>query len=185
MDGNRVNQTNIRTRNSFYFLLIVLMFCMAGCAHGSDSKLDAVPENRVYYDFTFDMRETPDVEILDYWLKTESSTYIFKNSDYYSSQGRCAQIDSNNSLHPRPTILYVKWLIKSTGEKYQDTVDVGKRLPKDMEDSALTFLIQGSHLNIYLATRELRSADWPIQGPRIHKANKVLWLYPEQPQPSK
>jgi len=55
-------------------------------------------------------------------------------------------------------------------------------LPKDMAGSTFTFLIKGAQLNVYLATRELRPADWPIQGDILYKNRKVLLLYPDQPQ---
>ena len=159
---------------------VAFAFILGSCAvHPASAIEQHTQPERVYYSFEFSVRDMQDVEIIDYWLKTDRPDYTFKNPESYKKQGKCKQISSDNGLYAKPTILYIKWRLKSTGQEYQDTVDVRQRLPKDMAGSTFTFLIKGSQLNVYLATRELRPADWPIQGPSVHRINKVLLLYPD------
>lgn len=142
---------------------------------------------RVSYDFTFDMFDTPDIELLDYRLETESLTHIFRTKIVHTKDGAVVLQSHNVGLQPyyRPTRLYVKWRIKSTGQEYQDTVDLTHRLPIDMEGSKITFRMEGAHgdqLFVYLVTREIRPKDWPVQGSRDYQGNKVLILYPDSQQ---
>jgi hypothetical protein len=46
--------------------------------------------------------------------------------------------------------LYVKWRIKSTGEIYEDTVDLRNRLPEDMHRQRIRFVVWGPQLYVYL-----------------------------------
>jgi len=50
--------------------------------------------------------------------------------------------------------LYVKWRIKSTSEVYDDTVDLKSRLPEDIANNRIHFIIKGSQLYVYLITPE-------------------------------
>ncbi|MEZ5647230.1 MAG: hypothetical protein R3E99_19095 [Burkholderiaceae bacterium] len=82
---------------------------------------------------------------------------------------------------PVGEFLYVKWRIKATGEVLEDKVDLRDRLPRDMSDHELTFLIDGRQLYAYIVTprdqaREVRQ--------RTHKTwlsryNVVYEIYPE------
>ncbi len=173
-------------------VLCALAFSIAGCATDSTNPLNSrmlgQPE-RVTYDFEFTMLDTPDIELMEYRLETESPTHIFRTVKVNTQQAGWVVLQTHNvgaMPYYRPTRLYVKWRIKSTGQEYQDTVDLTHRLPKDMEDSRLTFRMEGSHLGkqlfVYLSTRELRPKDWPIQGPPIYQYHKVLVLYPDPAQ---
>jgi hypothetical protein len=61
--------------------------------------------------------------------------------------------------------LYVKWRIISTGKVYEDTVDLTNRLPSDMENKTIHFLIKGPQLYVYLISTQghaLRGPDCPV-----------------------
>jgi len=162
------------------WVAFAFIFILVGCTgQPTNPTAKLIQPERVDYSFVFNVRDMPDVEILDYWLKTERVDYTFTPS-YYNK--KIIQGEGTSGLAAKPTELYVKWRIKSSGQEYQDTVNVRQRLPKDMAGSTFTFLIKGAQLNVYLATRELRPADWPIQGDILYKNRKVLLLYPDQPQ---
>lgn len=62
---------------------------------------------------------------------------------------------------PVGEFLFVKWRIKATGELVEDRVDLRQRLPKDMKDHGLTFVIEGKQLYVYVITTKVRNSDLP------------------------
>jgi hypothetical protein len=186
-----MNKTSYQSFFRGLLVLCALVFSIPGCATDSTNPLSSrvmgQPE-RVTYDFEFTMLDTPDIELLEYRLETESPRHIFRTRTFENHQLGLIVLQSNNfgaMPYYRPTRLYVKWRIKSTGKEYQDTVDLTRQLPKDMEDSRLTFRMGGAlgeQLFVYLVTREVRPKDWPIRGPRLYQDSKVLMLYPDQSQ---
>lgn len=163
------------------WVVCAFAFTFASCSSQPASVIShGTKPERVDYAFAFNVRDMRDVEILDYWLKTERPDYTFTPNFYHTKKGKeIIQAEGTNGRFAKPTMLYVKWRIKSTGQEYQDTVNVRQRLPKDIAGSTFTFLIDGAQLNVYLATRELRPKDWPIQGDILYKNRKVLLLYPD------
>lgn len=96
----------------------------------------------------------------------------------------------------RGDFLYVKWRLKQTGEVYEDTVDLKSRLPADITDHRIHFVIRGPQLYVYLisperlnpnpcpsqeALRKLAKTEAP--GDRIFRMYcnlKITTLYPDQ-----
>ena len=67
-----------------------------------------------------------------------------------------------NGPIPVGEFLYVKWRIKATGEAIEQRVDLRDRLPHDMTDHELTFLMDGRQLYVYVVTpRRKKSYDEP------------------------
>ena len=60
--------------------------------------------------------------------------------------------DSVNGPMPVGEFLYVKWRVKATGELREERVDLRGRLPRDMSDHELTFVIDGPQLYVYVVT---------------------------------
>ena len=85
----------------------------------------------------------------------------------------------------RGDFLYVKWRIKSTGMVYEDTVDLRNRLPADIKDHRVTFIIRGPHLYVYLIPPEgrKRAKGKPPNGPRMYEDLDTVTIYPDQPKP--
>ncbi|MDH3354383.1 MAG: hypothetical protein OEL79_04120 [Chromatiales bacterium] len=48
--------------------------------------------------------------------------------------------------------LYVKWQVKSTGEIYEDTVDLKRYLPGYISGYSIYFIVDGSQLHVYLTS---------------------------------
>lgn len=74
--------------------------------------------------------------------------------------------------------LYVKWRIKATDKVYEDTVDLKSRLPKDVTDHRIYFVIKDTQLWVYLISPEGRPKDFPIVGPAKFRFNKAYEIYP-------
>ncbi len=74
--------------------------------------------------------------------------------------------------------LYVKWRIKSTGEVFEDTVDLKSRLPRDVTSYRIYFVIDVRQLRVYLVSPILRPPDFPITGPTKYQYYKVYSIYP-------
>lgn len=76
-----------------------------------------------------------------------------------------ASLPPGNSVDgPMPVgeFLYVKWRVKASGEVLEQRVDLRDRLPRDMTDHELTFVIDGRQLFVYVVTpRRKRSFDAP------------------------
>lgn len=53
---------------------------------------------------------------------------------------------------PTASFLYVKWRIKSTNEIIEKRVDLRGRLPSNMKDHEVTFVIDDQQLYVYLVT---------------------------------
>ena len=59
---------------------------------------------------------------------------------------------SINGPMPVGEFLFVKWRVKATGEVLDQRVDLRNRLPKDMADHELTFVLEGPQLYVFVVT---------------------------------
>lgn len=57
-----------------------------------------------------------------------------------------------NGPMPVGEFLFVKWRLKASGEVLENRVDLRDRLPRDMTDHELTFVIDGRQLYVYVVT---------------------------------
>lgn len=57
-----------------------------------------------------------------------------------------------NGPMPVGEFLFVRWRVKATGKVYEERVDLRQRLPADMKDHGLTFVIDGPQLYVYVIT---------------------------------
>ena len=57
-----------------------------------------------------------------------------------------------NGPIPVGEFLYVRWRVKATGEVLEQRVDLRDRLPRDMTEHGLTFLMDGKQLYVYVTT---------------------------------
>jgi hypothetical protein len=84
---------------------------------------------------------------------------------------------------PRGDFLYVKWRIRSTGQVYEDRVDLTHRLPADIADHRITFFMKGPQLYVYLISpkTDRRPASWPKGPIEMYDHLKEYQIYPGQP----
>ena len=160
-------------------LLVVLaaIFSLAACA-SNPLTVNCPDKTRVRQAFSFDMSESPEIQILDYFYGIPGCPAIYNTPDL-KNRGESLQVHNENGPMRRAEKLYVKWRIKNTGKEYEDTVDLRNRLPKDMTGNRVHFSINGSQLFVYLVTPELRPTDVPPNGPKAFKEQKTITIYPD------
>lgn len=81
----------------------------------------------------------------------------------------------------RGDTLYVKWRDLASGQVHAETVDLRARLPADLRDHTLYFVIRGAHLVVYLVSPRgvPRSPASPADGPRLYSDRNVVRLHPD------
>lgn len=72
--------------------------------------------------------------------------------------------------------LYVKWRLEPDGKTYEDVVDLKSRLPRNIREHKIYFIVKGNQLFVYLITPEKRSPDILPAGPRRYGYLKVITL---------
>jgi len=132
----------------------------------------------VDHSFGFDaLVDSPGIRILDYRYG-DSNAAGARNPDFLVKEGRSLQRISVSGPMKRGDSLYVKWQILADGSVHQDTVDLSKRLPSDLTDWKVYFVVNGPQLYVYLVSRAPRPGDFPPNGPRTYRDRKVLTVYP-------
>lgn len=132
--------------------------------------------------FSFDARrESPTVKILD-WRYGYSKVHGTQPERYSVASEDVQQMTSVNGPILRGDSLYVKWRIKDTGQTYEDTVDLASRLPADITDHRIHFVVKERQLYVYLISPERRPPSMPPNGPRKYDYLKVITIYPDQPR---
>lgn len=148
-----------------------LTFALAACA--------AVPDGVVDHAFGFDMRyDNQDAEVLDYRYG-KSKLPVYAPEDAVRA-GKTFGWNSVQGPMLRGDFLYVKWRNKVTGQVYEDNVDLRGRLPNDITDKKVYFMIRGAQLFVYLISlREERPSNVSAEGPRIYRSFKTIRIYPD------
>lgn len=145
---------------------------LAGCGIFGPDR----PDHSFQYDVTMD---SPDVQVLDYRY---GHSKLPPASNSHAKDGRAPQATGVTGSMLRGEFLYVKWRIKSTGQEYEDNVDLRQRLPRNITKHIVYFSIKGPQLYVWLISPEKKPADWPVQMPRRAFSDlKTYLLYPDQP----
>lgn len=135
-----------------HWLVLGLLVMVAGCATGPK-----VVSHSFNYDGVND-KWADKVDLLAYSYGDQYQKLIRKAAEG-STVG--AQGIVNGPI-PVGEFLYVKWRLKATGEVLEQRVELRDRLPLDMTDHELTFLIDGRQLYVYVVTpRRKKSFDEP------------------------
>ena len=131
-----------------FFLMSVL---------SSQLFLNACAANKyIFHSFSFDaVIQSPDIEVLDYQYGSKSdyereggvgiraAPYRLDRGDIFTGVG-------TTGTFPKGEYLYVKWRVKNTGHIYEDKVDLTTRLPKDITQHTVHFVIEKDQLYVYL-----------------------------------
>jgi hypothetical protein len=160
------------TRNIFGALLGVAMLALVGCATNSDV---------VDHAFSFDMRyDDQDAEVLDYRYGASKlpvrapETAVMEGKPFYQTNVHGPML--------RGDFLYVKWRNKASGQIYEDTVDLRQRLPSNITDQRIHFVIKGPQLYVYLISPRPKPANIPSSGPRMYRDLETTLIYPDKPK---
>ena len=107
-----------------------------------------------YHSFSFDAVVDarkyghPDVEVLDYAYgdsqepRTRPSKTDREMNSFFYQQSIAGPM-------PRGEFLYVKWRVKATGEVHEDRADLRHRLPADITNYGIRFVINEAQLYVY------------------------------------
>lgn len=125
-----------------HFICISLILVVAGCA-SSPSQMTQGFSCDMWYDGWGEK-----VALLEYSYGDKIPS-LYKKSPDETGLGCAVLVWS-----PMPTarFLYVKWRIKSTNEIVEERVDLRGRLPYNMKDHEVTFVLDGRQLYVYLVT---------------------------------
>ena len=134
--------------------------------------LTACASNLAMHSFSFDAREEPGIEILDY--RYGESRQPGARADPSTTRVRQA-VDIIGEMR-RPDVLYVRWRDATSGKVYEDTVDFARLLPRDITNHRIHFSIRGPQLFVYLITPQRRMpSDHPV-GPLEYRYRKTIIL---------
>lgn len=142
----------------------------------------ATPPGVVVHEFGFDLlRDSPDAELLDYRYGSSKSPGARPDPGQYRP-GYMPQQNGISGAMLRGDDLYVKWRDKLSGQVFEKTIDLRSRLPADIYDHRIVFVIGGprnSEVFVYLVSPERRPPDMAPNGPRIYSYRKVTTIYPD------
>ncbi|HTR34995.1 MAG TPA: hypothetical protein VMH80_03785 [Bryobacteraceae bacterium] len=81
---------------------------------------------------------------------------------------------------PVADFLYVKWRVLATGTVYENRVNLKRRLPSNMENKTIHFIVDGPKINVYLIINKEGnkpgSPDCPVH---LYFHNKCTRIYPD------
>jgi len=131
------------------------------------------------HSFGFDvLQDSPDVEVLNYRYGNSKQPGA-RPPDWALKEGRVSQGTSTHGEMLKGDELYVSWKIKSTGETFEETVDLRNRLPADIRNHQIYFIPRGRQLYVYLITPDRRLENEQPIGPRHTQYRKTFTLYPD------
>lgn len=131
------------------------------------------------YGFQFDLtKDDQHAVILDYKFAAGSRTLISADREYAKSEKGYYGENVDGPM-PRGTVLYVKWRDTITNEVTEDTVDLGRLLPRNMDEKKIFLMIRGRQLQIFLiATTTPHEPGTPVIGPRMWAQWTTIQIYP-------
>ena len=160
-------------RNILISILGLALLTLAGCATNPGVVDQA---------FSFDVRyDDQDAEVLDY--RYGDSKLPVRAPAAAVMEGKPLYQTNVHGPMLRGDFLYVKWRNKVTGQVYEDTVDLRRRLPLNITDDRIHFMIKGPQLYVYLISPKPRPPDMPARGPRMYRDLESTLIYPDKPGP--
>jgi hypothetical protein len=152
--------------------VIGLAFLVAACAGAQ----------LVDHSFEFDaLSDSPGIRILDHRYG-DSNFPGASNPEHLLKLGQPLQSAHMTGAMKRPDKLYVKWRVLSEDRVYEDTVDLRSRLPRDITNCKVTFMVRGPQLYVYLVHPERRPPDSAPIGPNLYRSRRVTTIYPGEPK---
>jgi len=147
------NPVRLLSSRLLFLVLLAISLALSACAAG--------PRQAVH-SFSFDGwsdKWATQVDLLEY---SYGDQYHMVRDKVRPPKERLGQSAGVNGMMPVADFLYVKWRIKATGEILEDRVDLRNRLPFNMNEQGVTFVIDSKQLYVYLITRTAkRTVDSP------------------------
>lgn len=176
----------IQSRSLKCLFASLMLFGLTACATGGIMDKDVYQA----HSFSFDVRQDmPDIEVLDYQYSNSRHNGIRATPERVPTQGTgegfWGEGIYGNLL--RGDFLYVKWRVKKPGSllpeylgTYEDRVDLRSRLPADITDLRIHFVIKGTQLYVYLIWPGLKDASVPEGPVKMYRHQKQVQIYPDQ-----
>lgn len=155
---------SIRCGLAKWIASLVVVVLLGACASGL-----------ARHSFSFDAREEPGIELLDYRYGDSRQPGV--RADHTQLRdGKVSQSANVSGDILRPDSLYVRWRVQPTGTAYEDTVDLARLLPRDITDHRIHFRVKGQQLFVYLITPRKKAPEEPARGPRPYQYLKTFVL---------
>ena len=122
--------------------------------------------------------DSPDAEVL-FFNTSDSRRLVAASLEQDLKRGVPQQSIRLGGERPVPDYLFVMWRVKSTGRIYQDTDDLRHRLPRDLNDHVIYFIVNGPQLYVYLVSPKAAPPDAAVVGPARYRGRLVTTIYPE------
>jgi len=150
-----------------WIVSVVVLSALVGCT--GTAKV-------VTHGFTFDvLSDSPEAELLAYrYGDSELPVSWMPGPD---EKTRAPQRSGVYGPMRQGNSLYVKWRLKATGQTYEDTVDLQHRLPQDITDHRIYFMIKGPQLYVYLIPPMKRPGG--SNTPRAYPDKDAKTIYPD------
>lgn len=119
----------------------------------------------------------------DHWAETAQLLEYSYGDQYRMVQRKAPEGDFlgyQSGIHgPMPVgdFLYVKWRLKASGEVFEQRVDLRNRLPRDMSDHELTFVIDGRQLYVYVVTPRRKTSSTELPTPLKTWRSEFAYAY--------
>ena len=124
-----------------WMVVVIMQLALISCAKG---------EEMVRHSFSFiTIVDSPDAEVLDFQYGSSRQFGTHANKERVQL-GQVFPQWSISGVMPKGEFLYVKWRLKSSGQVYEDKVDLTTRLPADITGYGIHFVIKGTQLYVYL-----------------------------------
>lgn len=151
---------------------VLLVVMIVGCVGiRGDSQL-------IDHSFEFNViSDSPEATLLDYRYGRGEMPVTAPRA-WMKAAGPMRQQGGVTAPMPVGNDLYVKWRVNATGEVLEQTVDLRNRLPSDMTNHKIYFVIRKRELFVYLISPEKRPQNWPKYEPPGWTHRKVYVVYP-------
>jgi len=159
--------------------LLLVLVVLAGVMMDAQA---AYRKREVFHSVEYERMMGPDIEVLD-----------CNYGDVYaglSRRGYCFNVHGKMRV---ADFFYIKWRDKTTGQVYEERVDLSRRLPppRKMDGTTVFWLIEDNRLYMYLipdggnqfTPLNRRPPDQPRNGPARYSYLDVKTLYPDNAPP--
>lgn len=175
----------LRTNYLKLILSSLVLLGATACATGGITEQDSYPA----HSFSFDTyHDSPDVDVLDYQYSNSRHNGVRPERERVAMGQSFGGTRIFGSIL-RGDFLYVKWRVRKPGTPfgkeeylgpYEERVDLKSRLPADITNLRLHFIISGSQLYVYLIWPYDPKHEYPINKKPLFDRVKYLQIYPDQ-----
>lgn len=166
---------------SRFFAALALMIFISACA---------IAPKDVWQKFTFDGTKdgwASTVDLLEYAYgdrdqMTSDNVLSPRGLVYRNGAGLNPRSNINGPM-PVGTFLHVKWRLRQTNQVYEERIDLRDRLPANMKDHGLTFVIDGAQLHVYVITPQPKADDTANTRTWYSKSYHTYEIFPQLKKP--